>query len=114
MHLILALIVLGVLVTFHELGHFIAARLMGVYVHEFGIGFGPIILSRKTRETIFTLRLIPIGGFNRFAGDEGPEKEEDQDVPDDKKLSSKSPGRKAFIVFGGPLANILVAGRQKR
>ncbi len=100
---------LGVLITFHELGHFLAARLMGVHVHEFGIGFGPVIYSKQTRETLFSLRLVPIGGFNRFAGEEGPDREEDESVPKGKMMTAQSPGRRAFIVFAGPLFNLMVA-----
>ncbi len=109
MHLFLALVVLGVLVTFHELGHFIAARLVGVHIHEFGVGFGPVIFSKRINGTLFSLRLIPVGGFNRFAGEEGPDKEEDETVPPEKMLSAQSPGRRAFVVMGGPFLNLLVA-----
>jgi regulator of sigma E protease len=75
---IFALIYLGILVVFHELGHFIAGKLLGVYIHEFSVGFGPKILSKKAGETYFSWRIIPLGGFVRFAGEEGSEKKKTQ------------------------------------
>ena len=62
----MALLTLGVLILFHELGHFIAGRKLGVYIHEFSIGFGPKLLSRDSEETEFTFRMIPLGGFVRL------------------------------------------------
>ena len=63
-----AMFVFGLLVSVHELGHFIVAKLTGMRVDEFAIGFGPKILSKRYGETIYTLRLVPLGGFNRIAG----------------------------------------------
>lgn len=106
---VLALFLLGVLVTFHELGHFLAGRLMGVYIHEFAVGFGPVLYSKQKEETRYTLRLIPVGGFTRFAGEEGPNREEDKAIPKERILSSLSPGRRAFVIAAGPIFNLLVA-----
>ncbi len=106
---LLALFLLGVLVTFHELGHFLAGRLMGVYIHEFAIGFGPVIYSRMKDETRYTIRAIPVGGFNRFAGEEGPDRDEDLDIPKERLIGNLSPGRRAFVIVAGPVFNLLVA-----
>ena len=64
-YVLLALLMLGIMVTVHEWGHFIAARLTGIPVREFAIGFGPKLIQWKSKkyETVFTLRLIPAGGF---------------------------------------------------
>jgi regulator of sigma E protease len=105
----LAVLLLGVLVTFHELGHFLAGRAKGVYVHEFAVGMGPVVLSRQGKETKYSLRLIPIGGFTKFAGEEGKDREEDAAVPRERLLAMQSPGRRAWIVAAGPLANLLIA-----
>ncbi len=75
------LIWLGVLVIFHELGHFVAGKLLGVYIHEFSIGFGPKIFSKQSDETKFSWRIIPLGGFVRFAGEEGSEKKRTRIFP---------------------------------
>ena len=71
-YILAALLLLGILVTVHESGHFFAARLTGIPVKEFAIGFGPKILSWKSRkhETAFCLRLIPAGGYCMFYGED--------------------------------------------
>ncbi|HHW18182.1 MAG TPA: RIP metalloprotease RseP [Firmicutes bacterium] len=106
---VLAVVFLGILVMFHEIGHFVAGRILGVFIHEFSIGFGPAILSWVRGETRYSLRIIPLGGYVRFAGEEGSGKEEDNKVPRERLLYSQSPGRRAFIVFSGPLMNLIVA-----
>jgi regulator of sigma E protease len=105
----LALLLIGLLVTFHELGHYLAGRFTGVYIHEFAVGFGPTIVSRETDETRYSLRLIPVGGFCRFAGEDADKTEDDQHIPKHRLLSSQSPGKRALIMVSGSLANILVA-----
>ena len=64
------IIIFGALVFFHELGHFIFAKRAGILVREFAIGMGPKILGIKKKETIYTVRLLPIGGYVRMAGEE--------------------------------------------
>jgi regulator of sigma E protease len=66
--IIAAIIVFGVLISVHELGHFIAAKMVGMRVDEFAIGFGPKIYQSTDKETTYTLRAFPLGGFNRIAG----------------------------------------------
>lgn len=68
-NLILFILILGSIVFVHEFGHFIFAKLTGVYVYEFAIGMGPKLFSKKGKETEYTLRAIPIGGFCMMAGD---------------------------------------------
>lgn len=64
------IIIFGVLVIFHELGHLIFAKRAGILCREFAIGFGPKVLNFKKRETVYTIRLLPIGGFVRMAGED--------------------------------------------
>ena len=66
--LLAALFVFGVLVTVHEFGHFITAKMTGMRVDEFAIGFGPNIFQKKYGETLYSLRIIPLGGYNKIAG----------------------------------------------
>ncbi len=106
--IVVALLALGILVVFHELGHFLAGKKLGVYIHEFSIGFGPKIISKDSGETQFSFRLIPLGGFVRFAG-EDKDNEEDVNIPIERLLSSLAPGKKAMILLAGPLMNLLVA-----
>ncbi len=107
----LSVVLLGVLVTIHELGHFLAGRSVGVFIHEFAVGFGPLIFSTQKDETKYSLRLIPIGGFTRFAGGERGAGAEDEDahVPPHRRMDKQPPGKRAWIVSAGPLANLLLA-----
>lgn len=106
---IVALLTLGVLILFHELGHFLAGKRLGVYIHEFSIGFGPKMLSRDSEETEFSVRMIPLGGFVRFAGEAGEKDGEDTHIPKERLLYSLSPGKRSMILFAGPLMNLFVA-----
>jgi regulator of sigma E protease len=106
---ILAIVLLGILVTFHELGHFLAGRRAGVYVHEFAVGMGPVLFSWQKGETKYTIRMIPLGGFNRFAGEDVRDKDHDAGLSADRLLNSQSPGVRARIIFAGPMANLIIA-----
>ncbi len=130
-------LVIGFLILIHEGGHFFAARWAGVWVHEFAIGFGPAFWKRKTKETLYALRYFPVGGYVRMAGEtvtaaeagdqsdvenagdedkaakaeEASEEITDEDalVPEDRMFSAKSPWARMWIIFAGPLTNILGA-----
>jgi regulator of sigma E protease len=106
-------VVLGVLVFFHELGHYLAARWRGVFVETFSIGFGQAIATwRDRRGTVWKLGWIPLGGYVRLHGQERPE-----DVPPEvraqwqpgRTFHGKSVGSRAIIIAAGPLANFLLA-----
>lgn len=60
--------VFGVLISIHEFGHFITAKLTGMRVDEFAIGFGPNLWQKRKGETLYSLRVLPLGGYNRIAG----------------------------------------------
>jgi regulator of sigma E protease len=96
-----------VLVGVHELGHFLVARAFGVYVHEFAIGIGPVLLAKKGKETRYSIRLLPIGGYVRMAGED--RQETSDAVPPDRTLYSKPPAVRALISLAGALSNILLA-----
>lgn len=101
------LVVLGVLVLVHEFGHFIVARMCGVQVETFSLGFGPKILSKKVGATEYCLSVVPLGGFVRMLGDDPNE-----EIPEEEKDRSflTQPVRKKIaIVFAGPLFNLLLA-----
>jgi regulator of sigma E protease len=92
------------LVGLHEAGHFFAAKLSGVLVKEFAIGFGPRLLSYQGRETRYSLRLIPFGGYVRMAGED--RRETDEAIPENRILYNKPPYVRAIISLAGPLANL--------
>jgi len=111
--------VLSVVVFVHEFGHFILAKLNGVYVLTFSIGFGPKILRFKYGETEYAISIIPFGGYNKFAGETEEEEEEseedsagderEEDIPEHRTFRAKSPWRKISIILAGPAMNLLLA-----
>lgn len=108
MTLLYFIIILGVIIFIHELGHFIFAKKSGIYVYEFSLGMGPRIFkfNRKNDETDYCLRLFPIGGFVQMAGEEI---NDDEDVPKDKKFSNKTFFQKFMTVIAGIMMNFLLA-----
>ncbi len=101
---------LGVLITVHELGHFIAARLAGVRVLRFSIGFGPSVFSFTGRRgTEFRLALLPLGGFVEMQGEEVGKKDDLQDYSHGIPLHHASLLWKLTITLAGPAANFLLA-----
>jgi regulator of sigma E protease len=96
------ILVVGGLILGHELGHFIAGKLLGVRIEEFGIGFPPRMLTLfEAGGTRFSLNWIPLGGFNRFSGEDDPSIE--------GGLASSSKRVRAIVLLSGPLANIILA-----
>lgn len=98
-----AIFVLGLLVTVHELGHFVTAKWTGMRVDEFAIGFGPKIWSVKRGETVYSIRAIPLGGFNDIAGMDPSNKETEGRGFCDKSI----PARMLVIVAGSAMNFIL-------
>ena len=107
-NLILFILILGVIVFVHEFGHFTFAKLTGVYVYEFAIGMGPKIWSKKGKETEYSLRAIPIGGFCQLAG-EDLEDDDLKKVPKKKRLQSKKWWERFLIMFFGAGNNFIFA-----
>jgi len=105
MSLIYAIILFGFLIFIHELGHFLAAKLSGVKVLKFSIGFGPKILGKKIGETEYLLSAIPLGGYVKMYGEEVG----DEVIEEKRSFKHQPVYKKIFIVFAGPLFNILGA-----
>jgi regulator of sigma E protease len=95
--------VFGILVTVHEFGHFITAKLTGMKVEEFSIGFGPTIYQQQEGETLYSLRMLPLGGYNKIAG-------MDPDDPEDPErgFNSKPVSSRMLVILAGSLMNILL------
>ncbi len=110
LYVLLAIVLLGVLIMVHELGHFMASRLCGIAVKEFSIGFGPKLLQWKSKkhETLFSIRPIPLGGYCMFYGDTD---DDPQGVKkDDPRNYNNAPVWKRMIsVISGPLMNMVLA-----
>ncbi len=101
------LLVLGVLVTFHEFGHFIVARWAGVKVLKFSLGFGPKLFSRQIGETEYIVSAIPLGGYVKMFGDDAGETISPQDQQ--RSFSHKSLTKRTLIVAAGPGFNFLLS-----
>ena len=101
------IIVLGVLIFFHELGHFLVARLLGVGVEKFSLGFGPKLVGKTIGITEYRISAIPLGGYVKMVG-ESPDSELDpSDIP--VSFTHKHVYKRILIVAAGPLFNILLA-----
>ncbi len=102
MVIIIAILAFGVLIAVHELGHFFAAKAFGVKVEEFALGMGPQIFKKQGKETLYSLRLLPLGGFCAMEG-------EDEEVDSPRAFSAQKPWKRAVILCAGAFMNF-VAG----
>lgn len=105
--IIATIIVLGVLIFVHELGHFLAAKGFRVGVLTFSLGFGPKLFGRKVGETQYQVSAVPLGGYVKMIGEEPGEKLPPELLP--KSFSAQPVGRRLGIVFAGPFFNFLFA-----
>lgn len=102
-----SIFVFGMLIFFHELGHFTVAKLVGIKVHEFSLGFGPKLFSLPVGETSYNLRAFPLGGFVRMAGMDPNDEEDEKD--DERGFNKKTIGQRIAVIFAGPFMNFLLA-----
>lgn len=102
MYLLLSIFAFGLLVLGHEFGHFIIARANGVTVEEFSVGMGPRIWKKQGKNTLYSLKALPIGGSVKMYG-------ETEDESGEGSFFSKSPIRKISIIAAGPIMNIIMA-----
>ena len=102
------ILILGAIILVHEFGHFIFSKLFGVYVYEFSLGMGPKLLhyKKKKGETEYCLRLIPIGGFVSLAGEDADDNDK---IPDDRKLYNKPVWQRFIIMVAGATMNFVFA-----
>ncbi len=100
MYVIVAILVFGILIGTHELGHFLAAKACGVKVNEFAVGMGPKLLKKQGKETLYTLRALPLGGFCAMEG-------EDSESADPRAFTSQPAWKKLIILVAGVAMNFL-------
>lgn len=107
------ILILGITVFIHELGHFLFAKKFGVYVYEFSIGMGPKLFkfNRKNDETNYCIRLFPIGGFVQMYGEEAIDTSscENNEIPKDRSLQAKPAFQRFMIMIAGVMMNFLLA-----
>lgn len=101
--IIVFVLLLGILVLAHELGHFVTAIRLGVEVEEFGIGFPPRIFSFKRKGILYSINLLPLGGFVKITGESG------EDASNPKSFVNQKTWKKSLILSAGVLMNFLMA-----
>jgi len=114
--ILITLLILCVLVIVHEFGHYIVAKKTGIFVEEFAIGMGPKLFARQGKETLFTIRAFPVGGFCKMRGEEPAFDEEGNLIPKDptipvdpRSYEAKSRGQKLLVLVAGSAMNIIFA-----
>ncbi|SHH75865.1 regulator of sigma E protease [Sporobacter termitidis DSM 10068] len=100
MYIIIAIIVFGILIAVHELGHFAAAKAFGVKVLEFSIGMGPRLLKKQGKETLYSLRAFPFGGSCLMEG-------EDEETPDPRSFTAQRRWKRVIILVAGAFMNFV-------
>ena len=100
LYILVAVLIFGVLIAVHELGHFLAAKACGVRVNEFSIGMGPALLTREKGETTYSLRLLPVGGYCAMEGEE-------ENSNDPRALNNKGFWAKLLIFAAGAIMNFI-------
>ena len=112
MSIFIAVIIFGLVVLVHELGHFAAARRCGIWVEEFAIGMGPKLFGWQKGETLYTIRALPLGGFCRMHGDDAAPAEGGDDTQESiagKALNSKPIYQRMMVMFAGSFMNFVLA-----
>lgn len=107
MSVIFAILLFGFVIFIHELGHFIFAKINGVKVLKFSLGFGPKVIGKKIGETEYLISAVPLGGYVKMLGDDPDENVEISD--EDRSYKNQPVYKRAAIVFSGPLFNLLTA-----
>ncbi len=100
--IIVAILILGLLIVFHETGHYMAAKLVNIKVHEFSIGMGPKIFNVQKGETEYTLRVLPIGGYVKMEG-------EDESSEDERAFGNRPLWARIIVVAAGAVMNFILA-----
>ena len=99
-YILAAILIFGILIAVHELGHFLAAKFCGVQVNEFSIGMGPALWKRQKGETLYSLRLLPIGGYCAMEG-------EDEDTGNTRSFVRQGFLKKLVILAAGAFMNFI-------
>lgn len=108
-NILLFLLLLSVIICIHEFGHLLAAKLFGVYCFEYSFGMGPVVLKKKGKETQYSVRALPIGGFVSMAGEpDGDEAYPDVEVPEGRRLTDKKPWQKIIVMLAGVFMNFVL------
>ena len=99
-YVVIAVLIFGVLIATHELGHFATAKLLGVQVNEFAVGMGPALWKKEKGETLYSIRALPIGGYCAMEG-------EDEESDNPRAFGRASGWKKIVILCAGAFMNFL-------
>ena len=104
-------VVLGIMIFFHELGHFLVAKYFGVRVLKFALGFGPAVVSKTVGETEYSIRYIPLGGFVKMLGEDIEDEDAEALTPEEetRAFDKQHPLKRMAIVVAGPVFNVVLA-----
>ena len=102
LYVLIAIVLLGVIIIVHELGHFAVGRLCGIGVVEFSVGFGPKLFGWKRKGIDYSVRVLPFGGYCKFVG-------EDDDNPSPNAMNQMPVWKRFLTVFAGPAMNFVLA-----
>src|SRR3989344_4030699 len=115
MAIFILIIGISALILIHEFGHFVAAKMFGRWVEEFGIGFPPRLFGKKIGETIYSVNALPFGGFVKIHGEkpelsneDTPHREAREDVKPERSFARLSVGKRAAIIVAGVVMNFLL------
>lgn len=100
--LVLLIVIIGILILIHEIGHYLACRYFKIRVKQFAVGFGPALYKKKVGDTIYRINAFPLGGYNDILG-------EGEDVKSKDSFSERSIRQRAAVILAGPLLNIVLA-----
>ena len=105
MSIVLTILAIAFLILAHELGHFLVAKFFGMQVDEFGVGFPPRILSKKFGSKLYSLNLLPLGGFVRIHGETASE-----GAFDDQSFMAAKAWKRSLVIIAGVFINFLLFG----
>lgn len=101
-NILIAFLVFGLIVLVHEFGHYIVAKKSGIYVEEFAIGMGPKLIGVTVKETLYSIRALPLGGFCKMLG-------EDEEIEDARAFNRKPIANRIATILAGPIFNFILA-----
>jgi len=102
--IIITILLFALIIFLHELGHFVAAKLSNIKVNEFALGMGPKILKKQGKETLYSLRPLPIGGFCAMEGEDGT----DEDNPDPRAFGNVKLRKRFIVILAGAFMNLVL------
>ncbi|MBR6788781.1 MAG: site-2 protease family protein [Clostridia bacterium] len=111
LYVILAILILLIMITIHEFGHYLSAKLLRFDISEFSIGFGPKIFKRKSKKTdeVFSIGVLPLGGYCAFYDEKGDASDENTIPANKKPFNSEKPWKRLIVLLSGPLLNLFSA-----